>query len=359
MHIVEIALVPIILYLVCTVIGAGLFPGSRERGIGMGTVAGLIVSWAFFYVVSIPVIIFQTETMGFNLIMWIYGIGMGVLTLCALVLCVVRFFIKKPVERKSLWPEDVARKVLSRADIIYLSLFLGIVVFQLIKTVFYAYADGDDAYYVALSQSLMAENNSPYLYDPYTGLYSGINYRYALAPFPLWITFISKLAGLNAATVSHICVPVFLIPITYVIYNAAARKLFKDNSTKRYMFLSLIAVFIMFSFYSFNSAEVFLLTRTRQGKEALANIIIPFLFLEFMESAMAEAWKIKAKNYILIILIAISGALTSVFGNVLILIMLFANFLYSFYRKAAWKERIKAAAAALPGLIVLGLYMLL
>lgn len=359
MNIVKIALIPVILYLACTLVGVGLFPKCRKKGIGMGTVAGLVACWALFYIVSIPVIIFQTETMGLNLIMWIYGIGVSVLILAGLVMSVIRLAGKKPEENKSKWPEDVAGRVLSKSEIIYLSLFLGIVIFQLIKTIFYAYADGDDAYYVALAQSLTADNNSPYVYDPYTGLYSGIKYRYALAPFPLWSTFIAKLSGLNVATVSHICIPVFLIPITYVIYNAVGIKLFKDNRNKRYMFLCLLAVFVMFSFYSFNSAEVFLLTRTRQGKEALANIIIPFLFLEFMEPVMSDKWEIDAENYIMIILIAISGALTSVFGNVLVLIILFAAFIYSFFRKAGWKECIKIALTALPGLAVLALYILL
>ena len=114
----------------------------------------------------------------------------------------------------------------------------------------------------------------------------------------------------------------------------------------------------MFSHYSYNSAEVFLLTRCRQGKEALANIIIPLLFYEMLCLAREDEWKITAKNYILIIFICIAGALTSVFGNVLMLIMLFGNFIYALHRRAGLREIIKAAVLAGPPLLVLGLYML-
>jgi len=151
---------------------------------------------------------------------------------------------------------------------------------------------------------------------------------------------------------------VILIPITYVIYNAVADRLYENNKTGKYMFLCLIAVFVLFAHYSYNSAEVFLLTRTRQGKEALANIIIPILFYDMLAKASMEELKYDAKNYISIILIGISAALTSVFGNVLVLMMIFAAFIYSFYRRADIKYKLMTAALAILPLVTVAFYYL-
>ena len=354
MNIISPILICISVWLASFIIGRGFFPCISKKGSFLAEVCGLMVLWSLFFVVAIPVIIFQSETVGMNVITIVYGVLSLMTVLVSLGLMVIRI-IKK--EDKIIPPPFV----LDIHEILYLALFLGIVAFQLYKAVFFAYADGDDAYYVAISQSVSGKGdfNSLYTNDPYTGFYIGTAYRYALAPFPIWTAFLARVFSVNAATVAHVCMPVILIPITYVIYNAIAVKLFADNRAKRYMFLCLISVFVMFSRYSLYSAEVFLLTRTRQGKEALANIIVPFLIYVFLDIDKEEEYKISVKNYIMIILIAISAALTSVFGNLLVLIALFANFVYSFFRHAPLKEKIKAASLAAPGVIMLLLFLVL
>lgn len=354
MNIISPIIICISVWLASFIIGRGFFPCISKKASFLASVCGLMVLWALFFVTAIPVIIFQSDTVGMNVITTVYGVLASLSVLASLGILIKRI-VKK--EDKLIPPPFV----LDIHEIIYLALFLGIVAFQLYKAVFFAYADGDDAYYVAISQSVSGKGdfNSLYTNDPYTGFYIGTAYRYALAPFPIWIAFFARVFSVNAATVAHVCMPVILIPITYVIYNAIAVKLFADNRTKRYMFLCLISVFVMFSRYSLYSAEVFLLTRTRQGKEALANIIVPFLIYIFLDIAKEEEYKISVKNYIMIILIAISAALTSVFGNLLVLIALFANFVYSFLRHAPLKEKIKAASLAVPGVIMLLLFVVL
>lgn len=353
-NIISPILICISVWLASFIIGRGFFPCISKKASFLASVCGLMILWALFFVTAIPVIIFQSDTVGMNVITLVYGVLVSLTVLVSLGMLIKRVAKK---EDKLIPPPFV----LDIHEILYLALFLGIVAFQLYKAVFFAYADGDDAYYVAISQSVSGKGdfNSLYTNDPYTGFYIGTAYRYALAPFPIWIAFFARVFSVNAATVAHVCMPVILIPITYVIYNAIAIKLFTDNRTKRYMFLCLISVFVMFSRYSLYSAEVFLLTRTRQGKEALANIIVPFLIYIFLDIAKEEEYKISVKNYIMIILIAISAALTSVFGNLLVLIALFANFVYSFLKHAPLKEKIKAASLAVPGVIMLLLFVVL
>lgn len=351
MLIVKPVVLCLIVYLAALILGKGLFPGIRNKGIGMSVVSGFCILWALFFAVCIPSIFLQKEGHGMDYVMIGYSALLGVFILLSVILIIVR----QVKGKNSFFGE---KKILDRKEIAYLSLFLGIVLFQLYKSVFYAYADGDDAYYIAVAQSIAGGGNSLYLHDSYTGLNIDIAYRYALAPFPVWIAYLARIFKLNAAIVSHICMPVMLIPVSYFIYNAIALKLFGENKTKRYMFLCLLAVFVLFSHYSICSPEFFMLARTRQGKEALGNIIIPFLFFEMIDIAKNEKYRVETENILVMFFLCIATALTSVFGNLLILIVLFGNFIYSFIRKASWKDRILISLPGIFNLFMVAIYVL-
>ena len=354
MKFVDPALICIAVIFASYLIGRGFFAELAKKGAGLVIASGLMVMWGIFLIVSIPVIIFQNEKIGMHTIVNIYAVAVPVLVAASVVLLIINLIKNRRTGEKHKEP-----LVLDNKEIIYLSIFFALVLYQLFKAVFYAYADGDDAFYVAMSQSLSGQADALYINNPYTGVIDGLMIRYALAPFPVWIAFLARIFKVNAATVSHICMPIVLIPITYAIYNAVGEKLFAGNKQKKYIFLCLVAVFIMFSGYSFYPSEVYMLTRAMQGKEALGNIVIPLLFYEMMDTASGEEWTITTKNYILIIFITLSVALTSVFGNILVLVALFGNFVYSFIRHAALKEKIKAASLAIPNLLILALYVLL
>jgi len=359
MLILRAALLVITVYVACFFMG-GLIQEKNESSIGIRVVNGLLISWTFFYGMTVVFIMNQFE-FGYS-VFWesdtlslFYSVTVSVLIALGIVTEIIRFVKKKKSEIVEVQSE---KKVLSRNEMIYLALFLGLVLFQLIKSVLYAYADGDDSYYVAVSELMASGENSLYTKDPYTGHPVSIALRYALAPFPIWVGYLGRIFGLNGAITAHICMPLVTIPVTYVIYDAIGNRLFENNKSKKYMFLCLIAVFVMFAHYSYYSAEVFMLTRSRQGKEVLACIIIPILFYRMLKQALEEEWKYSVKSYITIILIAISAALTSVFGNIIVLIMLFANFIYSFMRRAKIGYILLSASLALPSLAIVAYYYL-
>ncbi len=365
---VKIILLCITVYLSCYLTGGLICPERDRKTPGLKIVYGLMILWAVFFAVTVVFVLFQkrvyergftfdatplwnasnlvTVYLALALILSVAGIVMGVLRLL------------KNAE-KTTDEERNAPLVLDRYEIMILGLFIALVLFQIIKSVFFAFADGDDSYYVSVAQLMTGGEQTLYMKDPYTGYPTSVQMRYALAPFPVWVGTLGCIFGLNAATVAHICMPLLLIPITYVIYNAVGNLLFGSNRTGKYMFLCLVAIFVMFSYYSINPSEVFFLTRTRQGKEALANIVIPILFYDMFRRASLEELKYDTKNYILIILIELSGALTSVFGNILILIMLFANFIYAFYRKASLRYKFMSALLAVPPVLIVAIYYLL
>ena len=206
---------------------------------------------------------------------------------------------------------------LDRSEIIYLSLFLGIVLFQLYKTVFYAYADGDDAFYVA-SARIAEASGKMYRLDAYVGITTPVPYRYALAPFPMWVAMLARVSTIDSAALSHSVLAPMLIAVTYFLYNEISKLLFgSENREKRYMFLTLVAVFEMFSNVSTSTSGKFLLTRARQGKEALACIVLPLLFYCFLRIVKSES-EIKMRDYVTLFVIAVASSLTSLLANVLV-----------------------------------------
>lgn len=254
---------------------------------------------------------------------------------------------------------------LTANEFIFLAGFMGIVLFQIYKTIFYAYADGDDAFYIAASQDM---NTTGLLYRtiPYIGTYLGVdklNYRYALSPLPVWIAMLARISGLHVTVISYnIIAPLFMV-LSYIIFNEIAICLYKDNREKRYMLLLLLAFFAMFANVSTQTAETFMLTRARQGKEALANIVIPFVFMLMARFSVKKGdeaeMRLELRDVILLLLAAVSAALMSVFGNILMLVMLFVLFCYTLFFWRKIKPAIIIAFLALPNIVIAGLYITL
>lgn len=329
--------------------GMGLIFREGRKNIMFSWVLGFVLMWAVTFVFALPLIIKEK-----SLILLLYCVG----SVCLIIFLggIAAFFLGKDKFKR-----DKA-KMLSIPEIIYLGIFLGLLLFQLYKTVAYSYADGDDAFYVAVSQNADASDRM-YLSDPYQGAAFMQSKRYYFAPFPIWVAMLARLTGINAAAVSHTLVPVFLIPVTYVIYNEIAKQVFGESREKRYMFLSLFAVFALFSGFSYSTAERFMLTRTRQGKEALANIIIPLVILLFFKIAKRGEGSGKKKNLFSLgdtarlLVTGFAGALTSLMSNVLLEILIMCMFVYFLIKRASFTTYVCGALAAIPEAVVLLLYL--
>lgn len=311
---------------------------------------GYILGWCLFFLTAIPCIIYR-KTLTVLLSLYV-PLCIGAALLGVLIFAMGRMREYKDAESLQ---KPVNKGLFEGKEWIYLSLFLGLWLFQMYKTVCFAFSDGDDAYYVSMATAINS-GNGLYTVDPYTGIPSEPTYRYALAPFPVWIAALARLSGMHTATLSHIVLNVTLITITYAIYNETAKLLFEDNKEKRYMFMTLLAVFAVFSNVSQSMAETFMLTRARQGKEVLANIVIPILLYFFLRLMKKETFKVTLKECGFLLSIAFAGALTSLFANAIVGIALGGLFLYSFIRKSNIVTKLYIGAAALPALLTVALY---
>lgn len=169
-------------------------------------------------------------------------------------------------------------------------LFFGLLAFQLYKAVAFASFDGDDAYYVV--ESLIAqESDVMYRILPYTGRPTDLDVRHALAVFPMWVAFVSVRAGVHATIVSHVVMPLVLIPLTYLLYYEIAGCLFvrgTEGAERVFhrenlpVFMIIMAMFQIFGNVSIYTNETFFLTRTWQGKAVAGSFVIPAMLWVFL-----------------------------------------------------------------------------
>jgi len=246
--------------------------GSEDRKhIRTAWICGYMEMWAIFQVVSM---IFILTTGNFYHIVYTY---MGV----SVLVCIFGLFLGLKKRRafkldfKALISGDKERVII---NVVLWTLSILVVGFQIYMSITMAFADGDDAYYIPISASTVASGKL-YASIPYDGYPTTLDMRHALAPFPVWIAFLSWVSGIHSTIIAHTVLGPVLILVTYSIYYRMAYMLFKKNKDGVPIFMLLVSVLITFGNYSIYTVETFMLTRTGQGKSVLGNVVIPFIML--------------------------------------------------------------------------------
>ncbi len=267
--------------LIPLIIGMGLTlldPNDHElTSVSFALPAGTMIMWAIFQLVAVPMIIKSMNAT--KLIRLCTGIY---LVLAVLALGII-------VLRRKLWLERMramCASYLHQPTVTYLlwAVAAGLVVFQLYMAYTQAYADGDDAYYISVSTAA-GLGGSMYYVDAYTGAPTTLDIRHALAPFPILLTYLAKTCHVEPAVMAHSMAPLIWIPETYLIYLALGKKLLKEKRAYLPVLLIVIMLLQIWGNYSIYPTSTFLLTRTRQGKAALGNIVLPMLLLLFLMAA--------------------------------------------------------------------------
>ena len=337
----------ILLPALCGMIYAG--SDTKYRSVSFLIPAGTLTMWAVCQLVSVPFILREGSYFQLRVVLWILWILVGAVGI--LLLWVNRkTFLENTKEVLS-----EARKLPKWKYGVWI-LFLGLLLFQLYQTYHLAYADGDDAYYITIS-NIARSNGMMYRIDAYTGqALGGVEERHCLAPFPVWVAMMADGMRVNTAVAAHSLIPLALIPVTYLILWNIFRILIPGRSSLGLVLFSLIQIFGNTSIYR---SSTFLLTRTRQGKEALVNIVIPFLFLLFLMLFRDAADKKKTRGilWILMGVTVTAGCLCSTMGTVLLGAMagLLGLLGCIFYRRLDWLW--KLALCLLPALFYLAVYI--
>lgn len=152
----------------------------------------------------------------------------------------------------------------------------ALLLLQLVMALLLTYQDGDDAYYVAVS-TMTTNNDEMYKELAYTGETMTLDVRHALAPFPVWISYLAAMSGISTVIVARTLLQLILIPQTYGIFYLMGSRLLAGKRQQLPLFLLFTEVLVLFGDYSYYSMENFMLARSRQGKAALGSILLPLL----------------------------------------------------------------------------------
>lgn len=320
---------------------------SKTLFLARAYTSGQILLFALFQ----PVFVFAIlKKMTFSKAMMIY------LPLCGLT--VLSLFIIALRRYK----KDIVRTIKSPAEKIGFWGFAALiaVVIMMVMSFFMTYMDGDDAFYVAVATGT-ASSDTMYTVEPYTGSAITSPFRYIFAPFPMWITFLSRLSGIRAVTMAHTFFPWSMILLSFSVMYILACELRGDDHTKRDIFMFFGAILTAFGDYSIYTPENFLLARSRQGKAALATFIIPFMII-LLISIFRKADKdkrISVREGALLVLTGFAGALCSTMGGMLCvaLVAVCSVCMAVMYRKL--KTPVLMMICSMPCMVFVAMYLIM
>ena len=254
------------------------FVRYEHRTPGIILIFGLIIHFAVFELVGIIVVLNETHDGMATLVRFFTPLA---ITLAALGLGTEIVKRRQGTDMAADKPPSIFTYIKvsnMEAKILWLVFFL-ILGFQLFMALTRASFDGDDAFYIA--QSLIArERGFLYRVLPYTGGSTVLNMRSALAVFPLWISLLAEKSRLHPTIIAHSLLPLFLLPLTYLLYFQIGKNLLKEKLLP--VFMIFMAIIQMFGNVSIFTSETFLMTRTWQGKSLAANFFIPAVLWLFL-----------------------------------------------------------------------------
>ena len=310
------------LLLVLAPFGTGLiinrFMDKENRSIGMTYISGFLMLLAAFQLAVVPIVFLDPR--GFDVVEKVFSVIVTVFT---------GFGIAQALHlwraEGGIFQENNKRNKKKTAKVQW-GMVILLIGFQVVMAITHASFDGDDAYYVV--QSVIAdETESLYRILPYTGRSTDLDMRHAMAVFPLWIAYIARMTGIHAAIMSHTVLPVFLIPLTYLIYYEIGKKLFKEKEEHLLSYMIFVCMLHIFGNVSIYNNATFLLMRTWQGKSMLANVVIPGIFMVLLWLFDGEPEKRGKRSgmWLLLLLLNIVAAMmstASVFLNTLLIVIM-------------------------------------
>lgn len=327
----------------------GLFCRKKNRiSFGGQWLWGQFLLWAVFQIIAVYFII-NEETLDDTIHMYkmIAGVLAAVGLFITLKLCTNGY--KSISNEQFLW---------IRKHTWLSGVFMTLWLVQMLALIFLAVNDGDDAYYMAIA-SVAESSGNMYTANVYAFGGTELTYRYALAPFPIWIAFLSKISGVHTLVIGHIILGMTLVTMSYVIYAQIGKELFGDNYRKRIQMLIWIAVLFIWGNTSSHTAESFLLLRSRQGKALVAGLVFPAMIYLLIKvgHALEQNRKILFREYLLATAIILTGCLGSTLGGVLVILLWGSGLLFLAIGYKKWTLLPLGMLSIVPGLVFTVIYL--
>ena len=340
MIILQILLGILTFLLVPTLVGYGFveFTNLGEKTFPNAIVYGYLILWALFTVICIPLIALKASL---TLLTIIYTVSC--LILCAAVLVTSPKIMQTIVGKaKVFW---------KKRSFMTLATFLMVLMMVILQVVL-MHSDADDAEYVAMATTSI-HTNTLMQYDAYTGGEIGYTLlKRLVAPFPMLMTYYSKIMGIHPAIFCHTVFAPMMIILCYFGFFCLGNVLYKGDREKVDYFLFFLSVCILFGGYSSFSLGERMLLRIWQGKSLLMAFVIPFMFMLFN---YLEGKKLTFRMWIGISLLVLGGSLTSLMADILLPIMFVGMALAVWIHEHSFKRALFLGSTCLP----CGLFLLL
>lgn len=351
----------ILLWLVLVPLGIGLFITTlfrtRTNRFIKSYLFGLVVCLAIFQIV---IITNMFTVNNFFQVCTVFSYVAVTMAVAGIVISAIFLKRQKAVlESKNKETTLVLSREKKLENIVLWTFFAGIVLFQLIQALRLTFPDGDDAYYVGAASFGV---NIPKMYSriPYTGATTQFDTRHCLAPFPYFISFLSRMSKMEVSVIAHSILPLFFLIFAYGIYYLIAKEVCRETREVS-LFMLIVSVLFMFGNYSVYSMETFLMTRTRQGKASLGSFVLPLGF--YLLVLFAKNIEKGSKEKILIVLLlACNGLVAALFttmGNFIYPCMLAVGGLCVCWGKHRWKNIFWLILACVPSMVMAFMYFII
>lgn len=275
------------------IVGDKLLPGTRKKSFAEKYIWGNIFLWALFQILCVPL---DLANASFDILVIIYGI----IIIALLVGC----YIFKYHEIKN---TILALKV---NITLYELLIIALILIQIFTYIFgVTYAGGDDTTYISASQYAVEKN----------GFIRG-DWKLLLTSWNYYIAFLGKITGIHVVAIAHTILPVWLVPMAYMVYSLIGRRLFQNERKKIAIFMFWMTILVVFGGYSWYVLTLRLAVCIWHGKAVMASIMLPFLFYYLLSTE-----KYNKKSILELILIVIATISMSLMGVGLTILMILAN----------------------------------
>lgn len=256
---------------------------------------GFAIMLATYQVLSVPMIVFH--------------FSFSALTLAWLVSIIILLFTSIYFNRNTIIEKIKQFRLFDgygKTEKLIFAVALIIIIFQTCLLTFCMHMDTDDSRFVAEAMECY-EQNTMLRVHPINGSFIGNPVGEMLkeltSPFPIFLATISKIIKVHPAVTAHVVLPLFLIPLCYVVVFSIGKYFLNDNKRNISTFMLIFSAIMLFSFESIYALGYTLLTIIWQGRSIVATIMLPFLWLILMK-LLTESTGWKAYIVLLIVILA-------------------------------------------------------
>ena len=340
-------------------VGRLFYTKLNKITLGQQWLYGQFLLWALFQVLGVYFILREQKL---DQLVNTYNVVVQVLALLAVVKIIIRkgtiaSITKTRTQEIRYWCERIWDE--RKGYQIWLVAFALLYIIQICGILFLQVNDGDDSFYMAIA-NVAESSGSMYKANVYAFGNTTLTYRYALAPFPIWIAYLSRISGVHTLTIAHIVLGAMLVTMSYGIYAQSAKELFGENKKKRLQFMCFVAILYIFGNTSSHTAESFLLLRSRQGKALVAGIVFPAILylLLHIGKKLEQNKKQGMMQYILAAAVILTGFLGTPLGGSIVVLLWCSALLFLAIGYKKWSILILGIFSALPGLVYALLYLM-